>query len=98
MECTWRSFQTTFERNCVHSFSSREYQTLRQFFEANCISICCAARSSTAQPCDSSLNDFIRLGLGAVLRFGPTTPKSINPSWLRTIRLREASLGKENEI
>jgi hypothetical protein len=34
----------------------------------NCISICCAARSSTAQPCDTSLNNFIRLGLGAVLR------------------------------
>src|SRR5262249_9427593 len=30
--------------------------------------ICCAARSSTAQPCDRSLNTFIRLGLGAVLR------------------------------
>ena len=39
-----------------------------QFSRANCISICCAARSSTVQPCDRSLNNFIRLGLGAVLR------------------------------
>src|SRR5271157_1693526 len=30
--------------------------------------MCCTARSSTAQPCDRSLNNFIRLGLGAVLR------------------------------
>ncbi len=29
---------------------------------------CCAARSSTAQTCDRSLNKFIRLGLGAVWR------------------------------
>src|SRR5437016_3794193 len=41
---------------------------LDDFSRANCIIICCAARSSTAQPCDRSLNNFIRLDLGAVLR------------------------------
>ena len=44
------------------------------FSRTKWISICCAARSSTAQPCDRSLNNFIRLGLGAVFALGPTTP------------------------
>jgi hypothetical protein len=38
------------------------------FSFANYISICCAAHSSTAHPCDWSLDNFIKLGLGAVLR------------------------------
>ena len=37
------------------------------FSRTKWISICSAARSSTTQPCDRSLNNFIRLGLGAVL-------------------------------
>jgi hypothetical protein len=35
------------------------------FSRANCISICCAARSSTAQPCDRNLNNFIGLVRGS---------------------------------
>src|SRR5271169_377522 len=38
------------------------------FSRAHCRSICCTARSSTAQTYDRSLNNFIRLGLGAALR------------------------------
>jgi hypothetical protein len=41
------------------------------FRRANCISICGAARSSTAQPCDRVLDNFIRLGFQTVFsRFG----------------------------
>ena len=38
------------------------------FSRAHCRSICCTARSSTAQPYDRSLNNFIRPGPGPVLR------------------------------
>jgi hypothetical protein len=38
------------------------------FSRANCISIRCAAGGSTALPWDGSSNNFIGIGLGAVLR------------------------------
>jgi len=38
------------------------------FSGAKCISICCATRSSTAEPCDRSLINYIGPGFGAVLR------------------------------
>ena len=31
-ECSWRAFQTTFDRSCCHSLPSREYHTSPQFF------------------------------------------------------------------
>src|SRR5262249_23575069 len=64
------------------------------------MSICCASQSSTSQPCDKSLNNFNRLGLGAVLRAsvrrhrraqrGPSTLRSITPT--RATRFADASV------
>jgi hypothetical protein len=51
----------------VNQRTSKRLNRLGRFHPPDCISVC-AARSSTARLCDRSLNNFIRLGLGAGLR------------------------------
>ena len=73
-------YQPDFASRTSHSIQGAKPEGIRHPFSrrgtrdavsrANCINIRCAARGSTAQPCDRSLSNFIRLGLGAVLALG----------------------------
>jgi hypothetical protein len=55
------------------------------FNRPNCMSICCAARGSTALPCDGTLKNFIRLALGVVVRASVrhTEATSVDPTEAR---------------
>ncbi len=70
-----------------------------------CLSVCCAARSSTAQSCDVSSKNVVRLGLGAALRAsvrrhrrasrvasGPMDSEQLSPSACESIRRLAANL------
>ena len=70
-----------------------------------CLSVCCAARSSTAQSCDGSSKNVVRLGLGAALcasvrrhrrasrvASGPMDSEQLSPSACESIRRLAANL------